>query len=248
VFGIEYLENEANLRTGITPSLIARYTTGQGLGGKAFYRHQFPAAWSAVSLNVAAPANGTLVDTLSPDDRSLTGRPIGSARLGYELNLPSVELKLGVSGEYGPRNDQHDHKIRQKMLGGDLRLIIGVIELRGELIHLEQDQGGGDKINGNGVQTEVSGFYVTGGYGQLGLVFDVDFGPFTRLSLYGRYERRHAQFEGFREITVDRITAGLRADLGENFLLKLEGLKNRELVGAPDVDNDVLTSSLVFSW
>ena len=35
VFGIEYLENEANLRTGITPSLIARYTTGTPLGVKA---------------------------------------------------------------------------------------------------------------------------------------------------------------------------------------------------------------------
>ena len=33
-------ENEANLRTGITPSLIARYTTGQSLGAKAFYRMQ----------------------------------------------------------------------------------------------------------------------------------------------------------------------------------------------------------------
>ena len=47
VFGIEYLENEANLRTNITPSLIARYTTGQSLGLKAFYRIQIPGirAW-----------------------------------------------------------------------------------------------------------------------------------------------------------------------------------------------------------
>src|SRR5205085_11460166 len=88
VFGIEYLENEANLRTNVTPSLIARYTTGQSLGLKAFYRFQIPKAWSAVSINFAATNGGTLVETLSPPDLSLSGRPIGSARLGYELNLP----------------------------------------------------------------------------------------------------------------------------------------------------------------
>ena len=40
VFGIEYLDNQANIRTGITPSLIARYTTGQSIGAKLFYRIQ----------------------------------------------------------------------------------------------------------------------------------------------------------------------------------------------------------------
>ena len=40
VFGIEYLDNQANIRTGVTPSLIARYTTGQSIGAKLFYRLQ----------------------------------------------------------------------------------------------------------------------------------------------------------------------------------------------------------------
>ena len=43
---------EANIRTGITPSLIARYTTGHSLGVKAFYRVQLAPLWSAISLNV----------------------------------------------------------------------------------------------------------------------------------------------------------------------------------------------------
>ena len=73
VFGMEYLENEANLRPGITPSLIARYTTGQGLGAKAFYRFQLPSLWSAVSFNVAATNNGTRIEALVPVDASLTG-------------------------------------------------------------------------------------------------------------------------------------------------------------------------------
>src|SRR5262245_5484222 len=38
VFGIEYFDNAAVYRTGITPSLFARYITGTALGLKVFYR------------------------------------------------------------------------------------------------------------------------------------------------------------------------------------------------------------------
>src|SRR5262249_45380884 len=64
VFGIEYLENQANFRIGVTPSLIARYTTGQSVGVKAFYRFQLIPASSAVSLNVGATNTGTIVESL----------------------------------------------------------------------------------------------------------------------------------------------------------------------------------------
>ncbi len=248
VFGIEYNENEAPLRVGITPSLIARYTTGQMLGAKAFYRIQLPALESALSLNLAATVNGSLVDTLSPADISQTGRPIFVGRLGYELNLSSLEFKLGGSGERGPRNDQSDPTVMQWLLGADARLLTGPLELRGEFVHVEQDEGGYDKINGLGTQTLVSGFAATGGYGQLGLHIDPGFSWLRRITVYGRYGRRHAQFEGFRAITVDRITVGARLDLWQQVALKTEGLINRELVGAPDVDNNVWTNSLVFTW
>jgi hypothetical protein len=247
VFGIEYLENEANLRTGITPSLIARYTTGQGLGVKAFYRRQITSLWSAFSLNVSATNGGNMVSPLQPQNASLTGTPVVSARLGYELNLPSLEIKLGLSAMDGPRNDQTQPGVRQKAIGADARIEAGPLEVRGEWIHLTQDEGGDDKINDLGPQTVVSEFYVTGGYVQVALGFELP-EPFKKVSVYGRYDRRHAEFEGFVPITVDRITAGARLDVWDNLALKGEVLKNRELVGAPDVDNDVVTSSLVYSW
>jgi len=59
VFGIEYLDNEANIRTGVTPSLVARYTTGQSIGAKLFYRLQIQPLQSAVSLNASATNSGT---------------------------------------------------------------------------------------------------------------------------------------------------------------------------------------------
>ena len=245
VFGIEYLENEANLRTGITPSLIARYTTGQGLGGKVFYRLQLGRLWSAVSVNLAATQGGTLIETLQPQSASLTGTPAFSGRLGYELNLPALEVKIGISALDGPRNDQSQPGVRQKAVGGDLRVVFGPVEIRGEVIRLRQDEGAGDKVNGLGTHTLVSKFDVAGGYGQLALGFDV---KGKRIAIYARYDRRHAWFEGFVPITVDRITGGVRVDLLENFAVKGEYLRNRELEGAPQVDNDVLTSSLVYSW
>ena len=247
VFGIEYLENEANLRTGVTPSLISRYTTGQSLGAKAFYRIQIAPLWTAVSVNVAASNGGTLVETLQPQNASLTGTPVFSGRLGVEVNLPSLEVKLGLSAMAGPRNDQSQPGVRQKALGVDGRLVFGVVEARGELIRLTQGAGAGDKLNGLGTQTVVSRFDVTGGYGQLGLGFDFS-GALRRVALYVRYDRRHAQFEGFIPITVDRITAGVRFDLWDSLAVKGEVLLNRELEGAPNVDNDVLTSSLIYTW
>jgi hypothetical protein len=247
VFGIEYLENEANLRTGVTPSLIARYTTGQSLGAKAFYRIQIAPLWTAVSANLAASNGGTLVETLQPQSASQTGTPAFSGRLGLEVNLPSLEVKLGVSALDGPRNDQSQPGVRQKALGGDARVVFGPVELRGEWIILRQDEGAGDKVNGLGTQTVVSRFDVKGGYGQLALGFDFS-GAVRRVAVYGRYDRRHARFEGFTPITVDRITTGARVDLWESLAVKGEYLINRELAGAPNVANDVVTSSLVYTW
>jgi hypothetical protein len=247
VFGIEYLENEANLRTGVTPSLIARYTTGQALGAKAFYRIQIAPLWTALSVNVAASNGGTLVETLQPQSASLTGTPVFSGRLGMEVNLPLLEVKLGLSALDGPRNDQTQPGVRQKALGADARVVFGPVELRGEWIALTQGAGAGDKLNGLGTQTVVSKFDVHGGYGQLALGFDFS-GAVRRVAVYGRYDRRHAQFEGFTPITVDRITAGARIDLWDSLAVKGEALLNRELEGAPNVANDVLTSSLVYVW
>jgi len=248
VFGIEYLENESNLRTNVTPSLIARYTTGQSLGVKAFYRIQIPKLWSAVSLNAAATNGGTLVETLSPPDLSLSGRPIGSARLGWELNLPAFELKAGGSGEYGVRNDQHGVTVHQWALGADLRLVVGGLSVSVEGVSIRQDPGAADKSNGLGPQTLVSGFAARGAYGMVAYAVPVSDGALRKLTPYLRYEQRHAQFEGFPAYTVDRLTFGFRLDLWEELIVKAEGLLNGEKSGLPPVDNNVFASSLVYSF
>ncbi len=247
VFGVEYLDNEANIRTGITPSLVARYTTGQSIGIKAFYRIQIAPLWSAVSLNVAATNSGNFVEALQPPDASLSGAPVGSGRLGYELNTPVVQAKLGVSGMVGPRNDQSDRSATQKAFGLDGRLALAGVYLAAEYVHVDEGEGG-PKTTSQGAFPLSSEFYARGGYLQIAYGLPVARGPLRKLTVYARYDRRHAWFEGFTPITVDRFTGGLRADLWDALILKAEVLDNRELSGAPTVANNVFTSSLVYSW
>jgi hypothetical protein len=249
VFGIEYLENEAPLRTNITPSLIARYTTGQQLGVKALYRKQIPALASAVSINIAGTNNSSEVEALQPAEVSLTGVPVGSVRLGYELGLEHVQLKLGTSGMYGPRNDQRDPGVLQMAVDADARLYVYGLSIAAEGIWLNQSEGtSADKLTGTGEGQFASAFFVRGFYTELNYGFDLGLSGLKKVTPYAVYSWRHAGFQGFTPITVDRFTFGLRLDLWENLAFKAEVLLNRELAGAPTVDNNVQTTSLVFSW
>jgi hypothetical protein len=250
VFGIEYLENEANLRVGITPSLISRYTTGQGLGGKLFYRLQIPAIWSALSLNAAATVGGTRIEALMDPHVSHAGAPVGSARLGYELNLQRLQLKLGVSGLYGPRNDQTDATVTQRAIGADLRLTVFGVSLSGEIIRLIDQEGlVSGKVTPLGEFDFASGFQVTGFYGTLAWQLPLpESNWFDHVTPYVRYDHRRAQFFGFRHVEVNRVTLGLRIHLFHALAIKAEYLFNQELDGAPTVKNDVFTTSAVFTW
>src|SRR4029078_4253036 len=103
-------------------SLLARYTTGTSIGVKAFYRYQIIPIASALSLNASATHSVTFVESLQGASRSLTGVPVATARLGYELNLARVSVKIGASVERGPRNDQTDRGTMQLLYGVDLRV------------------------------------------------------------------------------------------------------------------------------
>jgi hypothetical protein len=255
VFGIEYLDNEANFRVGVTPSLISRYTTGQSTGIKAFYRYQIIPASSAVSINVSGTNSGTFVESLQGPSRSLTGQPIVAGRLGYELNLPRVSLKIGGSAEYGPRNDQtYSTNVPQTLLGFDVRLILPTLVLSGEYVHVDEEDAGTTtpvaKLAGNGYYpADLYEFYVHGFWLQAAEELPLSIDPF-RITLYARYEQRHAQYPDFdgATITVDRITSGVNVGFGENLQVKAEYLVNRELEGAPQVPNNVFTSSAVWTW
>jgi hypothetical protein len=249
VYGIEYLDNPSNIRTGVTQSLFARYTTGESIGAKLFYRFQVAPLWSALSFNASATNSGSMSEALMPAEVSLTGRPVFAGRLGYELNLPRVQLKLGASAVRGPRNDQHDPGVKQRIQGVDARLYFAGISLSGEYSRVEQDEGSrAEKFTGAGEQFFASSFWAQGGWVQLSYRLPFSRGFVTGITPYVRGEQRRAEFGGFTPIKVRRITAGLRLDLGDGAALKGEWLKNDEIAGAPTVKNDVVTVSLVLVY
>ncbi len=248
VFGIEYLDNASPFRTGITPSLMARYTTGTTLGARAFFRQQVAPLWSAFSLNIAASNGGNFVEALQPPDASLTGRPVLSGRFGYELNLPHLQVKLGASGLHGPRNDQGDENAILRMWGFDGRLYLFGLALAGEYINVDEDEGAIPKQTGMGEFPISSQFQARGYWAQLGYGVSAGLGPLRVVTPYGRFEQRKASFGGFRPLRVRRVTVGLRVDLWERLIVKAELLLNEEAAGAPQVDNNVFACSAVFSW
>jgi hypothetical protein len=247
VFGIEYLEKEAPLRVGVTPSLFARYTSGSVIGAKLFYRRQIAPLWSALSLNAAASNGPPFAEVLQPAEVSLTGQPVLTARLGYELNLPAFQARVGLSWLRGPRNDQDDPSARQRATGVDLRLSFLGVALSGEVLDLQIDPGPAlGKITGAGPGFLASGFAAEGFWGQLGYTPPLSGDVLRRITAYGRFEQRRARFRGFTPVEVRRLTTGLRLDLGDSVVFKAEVLLNREAAGAPDVDNDVRTASLIW--
>jgi len=247
VFGIEYLENQANFRIGITPSLLARYTTGTSTGVKVFYRFQLIAISSAVSINASATNSGTFVEALQGPSRSLTGVPVATARLGYELNLARLSVKLGASAERGPRNDQNDRGVMQLLYGFDLRVFVAGLTLMGEFVKVDEEEGNPNKLTGTGTYTFTSDFYARGFWVQAAYELPLPIAPF-RITPYARYEQRHGEFVGFASIAVDRFTGGVNVGVGENLIVKGEYLVNREVEGAPTVPNNVFTSSVVWTW
>ena len=168
--------------------------------------------------------------------------------MGYELNLPWVEIKLGASGLQGPRNDQRDPQSLQRMWGFDARIYVAGLALNGEYVHVDEDSGSVPKLTGDGLFPLTTEFHARGFYAQATYGFPITRRVFRRLYVYARVEQRHAWFEGFRPVTVQRGTGGLRLDLWDEVALKGEMLVNREVEGAPQVANNVLTSSLVYTW
>lgn len=247
-FGIEYLDNPSPIRTGVTPSLFARYTTGQSVGAKLFSRIQVAPLWSALSLNVSATNSGAMIEALQPPDASLTGVPVLSGRLGYELNLRWAQVKLGGSGLRGPRNDQFDRHAMQTMWGADARLYAFGLSLSGEYVHVDEEAGSADKQTGIGGYALSSEFLARGYWAQAAYTLGLGWGALRAVTPYGRFEHRHARFEGFRPVTVERITAGLRVDLWQHTIAKAEYLWNDEIAGAPRVRNNVFTAAVVQQW
>ena len=127
VFGIEYRDRKSDRRFGITPSLMARYTTGTALGVKM--RTKFGGSdW----LVLRARADQRIehhraVPLLRRDRQQPAARP-AAARLS--VRLPR-SIEIGVSGSAGPQDRSTDTAHWMWFYGVDLHGALGACRAQG---------------------------------------------------------------------------------------------------------------------
>jgi hypothetical protein len=239
--GIEYRERKPVRRFGVTPSLIARYTTGTQLGAKVraklFEERLIVAA--AVTNGSAVTEQFHFYDEIdSNDGKTLSGRVAVRFPLGGLSEAFAGALEIGLSGQWGPQDRATDNEGALWFVGLDLSYDGVDLDVRAQL------------LTGGSPGRETDRAYALdlklGGY------LEIDWMLLPELGVLVRGDFRDALVSLADERAYLskslRFTAGLRLVVSSHVVVKLEYLKNLELEEVPSIDNDVFTSSLVLSY
>jgi hypothetical protein len=236
VIGIEYRERKASQRFGITPSLLARYTTGTALGLKV--RHKM--GDDDLFVVAAAVTNGSFTTEqfhFYNEIDTNAGKTI-SGRLSLKPPLP-VEVEIGASGSWGSQDRARTSDQAMWFYGLDLQLHVATVDLKAQYLR--------GKAPGNPMG-DVYGLDLKGGaYAELNWMILPMFGVLAR----GEYRDALVWLDGttaLNRLYVTkswRATGGVRFALSDRILLKAEYLWNGEYDGLPNVKNNVFTTSLV---
>jgi hypothetical protein len=237
VFGIEYKDRKSDQRFGITPSLIARYTTGSQLGIKVRSK-----LLNDYLILAASVTNGSSTIEMfhfyseidQNNGKTLNGRAAVSLPVGRLLRNDD-HLEIGVSGEWGPQDRATDNSGKMWFAGLDVQYLGVNLQVKGQLI---KGHSPGDGAMGVwGLDLHPSGY------------LEVDWQLLAQFGLILRGEIRDAI------VTLDttriyitkeaRLTAGFRVVVNPHMVVKAEYLHNEEYGGIAEFDNDIATSSLV---
>jgi len=235
VLGIEYRDRKSDRRFGVTPSLIARYTTGTALGLKV--RSKFGRDdWLIVAAALTNGSNTTEQFFFYDETDSNSGKT-GSARLAIRPPLP-FSLELGMSGSYGPQDRSTSNAHAMWFFGPDLLASLGPVDIKAQWL---KGKSPGDPSQ-NVYQLDLKG----GGYVEVDAMLTASWG------ILGRAEYRSAFIAlGSDRAYVSqswRATGGVRCVMSHWAVVKAEYLRNGEYGSIPNIRNDVFTSSLVLSY
>ena len=194
VFGIEYLDNAVDLPHRHHAVAVRALHDRDRAGAQGLLPPADRGASGRRSASTSPPPTArNFVEALQPPDVSLTGVPVLSGRLGYELNLPRVQVKLGASGLRGPRNDQFDRNALLTMWGVDARLYVVGLSLAGEYVYVDEEEGRGRQADRRGRLSDRLGVLRAAGSGlRPPTRCRSPGGALRAVTLYARYERRHA--------------------------------------------------------
>jgi hypothetical protein len=235
VIGIEYRDRKANKRFGITPSLIARYTTGTALGLKV--RSKFLPDDMLVVAAAVTNGSNTIEQFHFYDEIDSNAGKTASGRLS--LRTPTaISVEVGLSGSWGSQDRATTSTGKMWFVGPDLIVNAGPVQLKGQWLKGKAPGDAGQDVYGLNLRG--------GGY----LEADCTFGP--SFGAYGRGEYRNANVwlgdERLYRTRSWRATVGARWVFTERAVVKAEYLRNGEYGGGPQVRNDIFTSSLVLSY
>jgi hypothetical protein len=239
VLGIEYRDRKAVQRFGITPSLIARYTTGTALGVKV--RTKIGPRDLLVIAGSVTNGSFTTEQFHFYNEIDTNAGKTASGRVALHLPLP-FDLELGASGMWGPQDRSPNNDGAMWFWGGDLLLHYRSLDLKAQYL-----RGGapGDALN------NVYGLNLHGG-----AYAEVDWMLTPVVGLLGRGEYRDAMVwlgdsttpAGANRLYLTkswRGTGGVRIVFTDQLVLKLEYLRNGEYGGIPQIRNDIFTMSLL---
>lgn len=244
VIGIEYRDRKPTNRFGVTPSLIARYTTGTPLGIKARTK-LFPGDLLTIAAAITNGSSGQEQFHFYDEIDTNAGKTV-SGRVSLKLQVPAPgghtlgDLEVGASGEYGAQDRALDSSGILWFLGGDLLFTSpsGGVQVKAQVL---RGMGAGRAVD------QVYGLHLgSGGY----LEADVKVTPMV--GVLGRGEWRDAfVWLGSERAYVTkswRGTLGARVTFNSHVTLKAEYLLNGEYYAGPQIPNDVFTSSLLLSY
>jgi hypothetical protein len=236
VIGVEYKTRRAHQRFGITPSLLARYTTGTAVGikgrSKLFDDHVVLAA-AITNGSFGTEQFHFFSEIDSNSFKTLSGRasfrlPIGTGGT----------FEVGASGQYGTQDGTPDGAGAMWFYGAEAEL-----ELQRLAVKAAWMKG---KAPGDEVTMTYSLDLKQGGY------VETNFLLTSVIGLLARAEFRDAEVAESRErlyITKNwRATAGMRFTLSPNAVIKAEYLHNGSYGGVPNIPDDVVTTSAVLAF
>jgi hypothetical protein len=241
VFGIEYKDRKSDQRFGITPSLIARYTTGSQLGIKIrskLFNDYLILAGSVTNGSSTIEMFHFYSEIDQNNGKTLNGRAALSLPVGT-LFHNNDHLEIGFSGEWGPQDRAVDNDGKMWLAGVDLQYLGVDLAVKGQIMK--------GKSPGNGAMGVYGLDLHPSGYLEVDWQFLAQFG----LILRGELRDAVVTLDASRiYITKEaRITAGARVVINPHMAVKAEYLHNMEYGDRmPQIANDVATSSLVMSF
>jgi hypothetical protein len=243
VIGIEYRDRKANQRFGITPSLIARYTTGTALGLK--FRSKLGPDDLVTIAGALTNGSFTTEQFHFYNEIDTNAGKTASGRLSLKPPLP-FEAEIGFSGSYGSQDRAADSAGIMWFWGPDLLVHVANVDLK--MQYLKGESPGKPSATDGVYGLKLHG----GGYAEL------DWMITPMVGLLARAEFRDALvFLGVPDPMADttgnrlyvtknwRGTGGVRVVFSDRIVLKAEFLRNGEYGGIPEIPDDVFTTSLL---